>query len=145
MRIEAIGEYLKEILERLNNKYRNINADFLGIEINNYSLDKMPNAPIVENWIIPVKKKQDTFLFKSRNTYGNDVANNLKNIGFWEQFESIIDNNNEKGILPNIDNIESIKCLNCGSVAVADTKSCVMTIQLQVIYRTIEEEENVSL
>ena len=42
--------------------------------------------------------------------------NNLKNIGFFEEFESIIKSNNDEGILPQIDNIESIesdalKCL----------------------------------
>ena len=138
MRIEKIGEYLENILETLNDRYRRINVDFLGIEVNNYSLDKIPNTPVLESWIIPITKKQDTFLFKGRNAYSNDVANNLNNIGFWEQFESIIEENNEKGILPDIDNIESIKCLNCGSVSIADTKTCVSSIQIQVEYRTSE-------
>lgn len=134
-RVEKLGEYLEKILEVLNNNYKKINADFLGLEVNNYSLDKIPTASTVENWITGVKICRDAYSFRSRNAYSSDRIDNLKNIGFFEQFESIIKTNNDKGILPNIEGIQSIECLNCGSVAVANTKTCEMDIQIQITYK----------
>lgn len=136
-RIAKLGEYLETILEELNSKYKKINADFLGIEVNNYSLDKIPTASTVEKWIIGPKKCRDVYSFRSRNAYSSDRLNNLKNIGFFEEFQSIINSNNDEGILPEIENIESIECLNQGTFNSADAsgKTAVFDIQLQIVYR----------
>lgn len=133
-RIEKLGEYLETILEALNNDYKEINVDFLGIEINNYSLDKIPTASTIENWITGQKICRDVYSFRSRNTYSSDKIDNLKNIGFFEQFESIIKTNNDEGILPDIKGIQSIECLNCGSINTANTNTCEMDIQIQITY-----------
>ena len=136
-RIAKLGEYLETILETLNSKYKKINADFLGIEVNNYSLDKIPTASEVETWLTGTKICKDVYSFRSRNAYSSDRLNNLKNIGFFEEFQKVINSNNDNGILPKIDNIESIECLNQGTFNYADEsmKTAVFDIQLQIIYR----------
>ena len=136
-RIAKLGEYLETILEELNNKYKNINANFLGIDVNNYSLDKIPTASEVETWLTGTKICRDVYSFRSRNAYSSDRLSNLKNIGFFETFQKIINSNNDNGILPEIDNIESIECLNQGTFNSADAsgKTAVFDIQLQIIYR----------
>lgn len=136
-RIAKLGEYLETILETLNSKYRKINADFLGIEVNNYSLDKIPTASEVETWLTGTKICRDVYSFRSRNPYSSDRLSNLKNIGFFETFQKIINSNNDNGILPEIDNIESIECLNQGTFNSADAsgKTAVFDIQLQIVYR----------
>ena len=136
-RIAKLREYLETILEELNDKYRKINADFLGIEVNNYSLDKIPTASEVEIWLTGTKVCRDVYSFRSRNAYSSDRLSNLKNIGFFEEFQRKINSNNDKGILPDIDNIESIECLNPGTFNSADKseKTAVFDIQLQIIYR----------
>ena len=137
-RIAKLGEYLETILEELNSKYKKINADFLGIEVNNYSLDKIPTASVVEPWpLIKVNVCRDVYSFRSRNPYSSDRLSNLKNIGFFESFQRIISSNNDEGILPNIDRIISIECLNQGTFNYADEsmKTAVFDIQLQRIYR----------
>ena len=138
-RIAKLGEYLETILEELNDKYRKINADFLGIEVNNYSLDKIPTASEVETWLTGTKICRDVYSFRSRNPYSSDRLSNLKNIGFFEKFQKIINSNNDNGILPEIDNIESIVCLNAGTLSYVDEsmKTAVFDIQLQIMY---EEE-----
>lgn len=138
-RIAKLGEYLETILEELNSKYKKINADFLGIEVNNYSLDKIPTASIVEPYITGGGLYRDVYSFRSRNAYSSDRLSNLKNIGFFEEFQKIINSNNEEGILPDIENIESIECLNPGTFNYADKsmKTAVFDIQLQITY---EEE-----
>ncbi len=136
-RIAKLGKYLENILEELNSKYKKINADFLGIEVNNYSLDKIPTASEVETWLIGTKICRDVYSFRSRNAYSSDRLSNLKNIGFFETFQKTINSNNDEGILPNIKNIESIECLNQGTFNSADAsgKTAVFDIQLQIIYR----------
>lgn len=136
-RIAKLGKYLETILEGLNNKYKKINADFLGIDVNNYSLDKIPTASEVETWLTGTKICRDVYSFRSRNPYSSGRLSNLKNIGFFEIFQKIINSNNDNGILPEIDNIESIECLNQGTFNSADAsgKTAVFDIQLQIVYR----------
>lgn len=136
-RIAKLGQYLETILETLNSKYKKINADFLGIDVNNYSLDKIPTASVVEKWITGLEIHRDVYSFRSRNSYSSDRLNNLKNIGFFEEFESIIRTNNDNGILPVIKGIEKIECLNCGTFNREDEsgKSAIFDIQLQITYK----------
>lgn len=136
-RIAKLGKYLESILEELNSKYKKINADFLGIDVNNYSLDKIPTASEVEIWLTGTKICRDVYSFRSRNAYSSDRLSNLKNIGFFETFQKIVNSNNDNGILPEIDNIESIECLNQGAFNSADAsgKTAVFDIQLQIVYR----------
>lgn len=136
-RIAKLGSYLETILETLNSKYKKINADFLGLEVNNYSLDKIPTASTVEEWLTGTRVCRDVYSFRSRNPYSSNQLNNLKNIGFFEEFERIIKSNNDNGVLPEIENIESIECLNCGTFNNADAsgKTAEFDIQLQITYR----------
>lgn len=136
-RIAKLGQYLETILEELNSKYKKVNADFLGLEVNNYSLDKIPTASVVEKWITGLEIHRDVYSFRSRNSYSSDRLNNLKNIGFFEEFESIIRTNNDNGILPDIKGIEKIECLNCGTFNREDKsgKSAIFDIQLQITYK----------
>lgn len=134
-RVENLGKYIETILEKLNKNYKKINVDFLGLEVNNYSLDKIPTASTVQSWITGTNICRDVYSFRSRNAYSSDRIDNLKNIGFFEQFESIIKSNNDKGILPEIKGIQGIECLNCGSVATANTNTCEMDIQIQITYK----------
>lgn len=136
-RIAKLGKYLESILEELNSKYKKINADFLGIDVNNYSLDKIPTASEVEIWLTGTKICRDVYSFRSRNAYSSDRLSNLKNIGFFETFQKVINSNNDNGILPEINNIESIECLNQGTFNSADAsgKTAVFDIQLQIVYR----------
>ena len=135
-RIAKLGKYLEPILEKLNSEYKKINADFLGIEVNNYSLDKIPTASVVEPYVTGGRLCRDVYSFRSRNPYSSDRLSNLKNIGFFESFQRIISSNNDEGILPNIDRIISIECLNQGTFNYADEsmKTAVFDIQLQIIY-----------
>lgn len=145
-RIAKLRSYLLEIIDTITqtNKYQ-INANMLSNDINNYSLDKIPTDVQVERWITGVEIHRDLFSFRSRVAYSQDTINNLKNIGFFEEFEKIIRQKNEKKELPEIDNIESIECLNCGTMVDATTNTAEFDIQLQITYREEKEEGGVSL
>lgn len=143
-RITKLREYLFGIIDTMagNNKY-DINADWLG-KVGDFSLDKIPTESTVEEWITGLKVRRDVFTFRSRKSYSSNQINNLSNIGFFEDFENIIKSNNDEGILPNIDGIESIECLNCGALSSVDGTEAIFDIQIQIVYRentNIVEEE----
>ena len=136
LRITKLRTYLFKIIDTLltDNKYQ-INANMLSSEPNNYSLDKIPTASTVEEWITGTRICRDVYSFRSRVGYSQDTINNLINVGFFEIFEDIISSNNEEGILPNIEGIQSIQCLNCGSMTNANTNTAEFDIQLQIEYK----------
>lgn len=144
-RIKKLRMYLKTIIDTLTNKNSPINADMLSNEINNYSLDKIPTASTVETWITGDEIHRDVYSFRSRMAYSPDTINNLENIGFYEKFESIIKGKNLAGDLPDIDGIESIECLNCGTLSNATTNTAEFDIQIQITYRDVPSSNPVSM
>ena len=135
-RISKLRTYLFSIIDTLaTDKNYQINANMLSNDFNNYSLDKIPTSSHVERWVTGLEIHRDVFSFKSRNAYSQDVINYLSNIGFFEKFESIIKSNNKKGVLPDIKGIESIDCLNCGTMLSSDTNTAEFDIQIQITYR----------
>lgn len=146
LRISKLRQYLFDVISNLtdNTNYQ-INADMLG-EIDDYSLDKMPTNTNIEQWITGTKKKRDVYSFRSRKSYSQDTIDNLLNIGFFERFENIINSNNDRGILPDIENVESIECLNSGTMLSSDNgNSAIFDIQIQITYINNEDNGGVSL
>ena len=135
LRISKLRDYLFGVInEIVDNERYQINVDMLSDKIDNYSLDKIPTSSLVEKWITGLEIHKDIYIFRSRMAYSQDVINNLSNIGFFELFESIIYNKNKVKELPDIDGIESIECLNCGTLNNANTNTCEFQIQLQITY-----------
>ena len=138
-RTSAIRTYLFDIIKEFNKNYKQININFLSDDINNYSLDKIGTKSITQQWIAMGTIRKDVYSFRSRMSYSADVINNIENAGFYESFENKIYTNNIKGILPKIKGIESIECLNCGSMTNAGTNTCEFDIQIQITYYVEEE------
>ena len=146
LRITKLREYLFGIINNIvSNTNTQINANMLIDKINNYSLDKIPTDAEVETWIIGAIKKRDVYSFRSRKSYSQDALVNLKNIGFFEKFEKLIENNNKQGILPDIENIESIECLNCGTLNNVESNTAEFDIQIQITYLDNDEIRPISL
>lgn len=135
-RITKLRAYLFTILDEISKTSKHqINANMLDNNIDNYSLDKIPTSSTIEKWINGIEIHRDVFSFRSRKAYSQDTINNLANIGFFETFEDKIKSNNNKGILPEIAGIESIECLNVGTMVSAETNTAEFDIQLQITYK----------
>lgn len=135
LRITKLREYLMDIIGELKTNYEQLNINFLSNEVDNYSLDKIPVVPQVNQWIIGMQLNRDVYTFRSRMNYGADVISNIENIGFYETFEKVIKQKNENGELPDIDGIQSISCLNAGTMNMANTNTAEFSIQIQIEYR----------
>ncbi len=135
-RISKIRDYLFEKVINPLTEDRNyqINADWLG-DVGDFSLDRMPTEAEPIKWITGNIIKREAYSFRSRKSYSADEMNNLNNIGFYEALENKIKSNNDKGILPDIPRIESIKCLNCGTLISVDGTQAIFDIDLEIRYR----------
>lgn len=145
LRITKLREYLFNVISEIRESYEQINVGFLSDEINNYSLDKIPTNRVVESWIIGDTIYKDVYSFRSRMNYSADVMTNIENIGFFEIFEQKIKEKNLNNELPDIDGIQSIKCLNCGSMNNANTNTAEFDIQIQIEYKEMEMSQMASL
>lgn len=134
-RISKLRNYLIEILNSLleDNKYV-INANMLDKNPNNYSINRIPTMTKINSWIIGTEEKKDVYSFRSRMEHSSDVMENLKNIGFFEEFENLIYKNNREKNFPDIENIESIECLDCGSLININTNTAIFNVQIQITY-----------
>ena len=135
LRVTKLRAYLMNIITELIGQYGEMNINFLSNEPNNYSLDKIPVNPTTEQWIIGNFLNIDVYSFRSRMNYSADTMTNIENIGFYETFEKIIKQRNDSNILPEIDGIQSISCLNCGTMNNANTNTAEFDIQIQIEYR----------
>ena len=135
LRVTKIRTYLMGILEEIQETYKQLNVNFLDKEIQSYSLDKIPTASVVERWITGISIYRDVYSFRSRMNYSADEISNIENIGFYETFEKLIYQKNKEKELPEIDGIQSISCLNCGTLNNANTNTAEFDIQIQIEYR----------
>ena len=137
LRVTKLRTYLMSVISELIEQYGEMNINFLSKEPNNYSLDKIPVNPTQEQWIIGNFLNRDVYSFRSRLNYSADTMTNMENIGFFETFEKLIKQKNDNNILPDIDGIQSIRCLNCGSLNNANTNTAEFDIQIQIEYREV--------
>lgn len=136
-RISQLRSYLFNVINSItdtdNSNYQ-INADFLGNE-GDYSLDKIPTSSVIRKWVTGVEVHADTFSLRNKKEYSKEYMNNLENIGFFEKFEKQIKSNNREGVLPDINGIQSIECLNCGTmISSEDGNSAIFDIQIRITY-----------
>lgn len=130
--IEQIRKYFIE--NNIIDENCRINIDFLGSEPTEFSIEKISVDPVLEEYIDKSSLRQFQFQLVSCNYYGADVIQNLANSTFYEKLLDLIESNNIKKILPNIQGIDSIKCLNNGGVEATDVNTARYSIQMQIIY-----------
>lgn len=135
LRVTKLRAYLMDIITELIGQYGEMNINFLSNEPNNYSLDKIPVVTEVQKWITGDTLNRDVYSFRSRMNYSADTMTNIENIGFYETFEKIIKQKNDSNDLPKIDGIQSISCLNCGTLNRANTNTAEFDIQIQIEYK----------
>lgn len=139
LRITKLREYLMGIIGEIKDSLEQVNIDFLSNEPDYYSIDKIPVAPQVDQWIIGPVLQREVYSFRSRMNYSVDVMSNLENIGFYELFARKIKEKNDNNELPEIDGIQQISCLNAGTMVRANTNTAEFDIQIEIQFREVEQ------
>lgn len=111
MIIKALRDYIRTCphLDTFNNAIK-VNVNYLEGSPDTYSIEEVPIDPIVKKYVNGDSIRQYAFIFTSREPYGIDVLQNIDNSGFYEKFADWIEDNNNKDILPLLDNgLESLE------------------------------------
>lgn len=135
LRVTKLRSYLMDVIGEIKENYKELNIDFLSNEPDNYSLDKIPTSSEIERWITGETLRRDVYSLRSRMDYSADTISNIENVGFYEIFENTIRTKNKEKDLPEIEGIEAIRCLNCGTMVKANTNTAEFDIQIQIEYR----------
>ena len=131
--IEEIRNYfLKNV--SLAKEFDNILADFLDDDATSYSIESIPVEPVLRQYRDGGSLNQYVFQFGSREFYDNSVAQNINNLGFYERFQEEIETNNKNGVLPDIKGIQSIECLNNGTIQDVQNGTAKYVIQMRITY-----------
>lgn len=131
--IEKIIKYFLENVT-LAEEFNNILADFLEQEATTYTIEPVPVEPVIRPYRDGGSLNQYVFNFSSREFYDNSKAQNIKNLDFYEKFKNQIEYNNSRGILPNIDGIQSIECLTDGTIQDEENGTAKYAIQMRITY-----------
>ena len=129
--ISAIREYFEK-QDILNNK--KVNIDFIKNNTNEYVIEPIPIEPIYRQYTDGRAIRQYVFQFSSLNYLTSEVVNNLLNSEFYESFSKVIEENNNKKILPEVDGIQSIECLNIGTIENEQENKAKYSIQMRILY-----------
>lgn len=131
--VDKIREYfLKNVT--LAQEFDNILADFLGDDATSYTIEPIPVEPVLRQYRDGGSLNQFVFQFGSREFYDNSVAQNINNLGFYEEFQEEIETNNKNGVLPEITGIQSIECLNNGTIQDVQNGTAKYVIQMRITY-----------
>jgi len=105
MIIKSLQEYIKKCpyLDTFNNAIR-VNVNFLEPNADTYSIEEIPIEPILKKYVNGDSIRQYAFIFTSREPYGVDVMQNIDNSGFYEQFASWVEIQNDNEIFPILGN-----------------------------------------
>lgn len=138
MIIDSLRNYIRTCphLDTFNNAIK-VNVNYLESNPDTYSIEEVPIQPILKKYVNGDSVRQYAFIFTSREPYGSDVLTNIDNSGFYEKFAEWIENNNDIGNLPVLENgLESleIKVTSTGYAFAVTEDSAQFQIQLKLKY-----------
>ncbi len=130
--IEKIRKYLIE--NKIVDEECRVNVDFLSENPTEFAIIPIAVNPILKKYIDGSSLRQYQFQLISCSYYGADVLQNMANSKFYEELYDKIETFNDEGILPDIEGIESIECLNNGAILDATVNAARYSIQMRITY-----------
>lgn len=131
--VDKIRDYFLEHVQ-LADEFDNILADFLEEDATSYVIEPIPSEIVIRPYSDGGSLRQFVFQFGSREFYDSSVAQNIENLNFYEEFQNEIEENNKNGILPDIDGIQSIECLNNGTIQDIQNGTAKYFINMRITY-----------
>lgn len=112
--VESIKDFLKLCPMLENNKIR---VNYLGNEAVEYTIDPTPSQNVVREYLDGTIECRYTFNFSSREYYSKQVAQNIHNSKFYEDFANWLFQCTKNGNLPDLGNnktADSIEAISSG-------------------------------
>lgn len=120
--VESVRKFIK-MCPYLPEYRKHINVNYLGGDVDEFSIETIPSDPIVKRYITGESIRQFQFYFESREQFDKDVINNLQTNGFYELFAGWLEECTKQKVLPDLEG--NRKCLSIS----ADTQGYIMDIQ----------------
>lgn len=117
-----------------------ISADYIGDEIQTYSIDGSPSETIIKTYIDGSTERQLVFDFTSRESI--EAYENEKNISFYERLAEWVEIQNIQGNLPSLKYPlipEKIEVLTHGYVEQMSANKAIYVIQMKLTYIKMAE------
>lgn len=90
------------------NEYARLNVDYLMDEVETYSVNESAGYnPIEFEDILGNQTKQFIFNFDSKLHWNSEIQNNIDNSKFFENFRNWLEENNRKGVYPQLGEYET--------------------------------------
>ncbi len=134
----TIMEAVQETVRRcpyLDEYYKSIGVDYLGKDSTCYSIESVPGSQVLKRDIVGNTKRQCLFYFTSREAYGDEIRQNLDNIGFYEHFSDWLEGLKDFPELDPGKTIVKMEATTCGYVFDTELDTARYQIQCRVIYR----------
>ena len=125
-------EYIKDFIEKCPLlKNGKVNVDYIKDNPQSYSVDETPAETILNKFTDGGTRRQIQFDFSIRAN--SNILENIKNSKFCDDFLDWLEEQDQKGNLPNIDGAEEIKG-NRGTILQTTETTAIYVIPLQFIY-----------
>ena len=138
MIIDGLRTYIRKCPAlRKYNKAIKVNVDYLEDKPTTYSIEEVPSDIVIQKYVDGSSKRQYVFVFASRESYSEDVIDNINNSGFYEDFAEWLEEQNNNNNLPSIgDNKEVLKieAITNGYAFKTDVDTARYQIQCRIIY-----------
>ncbi len=136
--LESLRKYIKTYpgLKEFEDTVK-VNVDKLEKDATVYSIDETVCNPIIKPYVDGSSERQFLFVFASREFYGQDVFQNIDNIGFYDKLSEWLEDNTRRGILPQLEEGKqalSIKAISNGYAFNTDETLARYQIQIQLKY-----------
>lgn len=136
--IESIRNYIGN-LDCMKTFENAINANFLGGEIDSFSIEEIPCNPIVKKYLDGSTLRQFQFAFCSREPYGSEIIQQIDNSSFYEDFSNEIEEKNNRNILPIGDSdIEPIELKVTSNAYVVATEEDTAMYQINLNFKYLK-------
>lgn len=119
------------------NEFAELNVDYLVDKVSAYSVNEgVSYNPIVSKDILGNEECQFQFTFDARLYWNEEVANNVDNSKFFENFREWLRNNDKNKIFPKIDGveIESISAITNGYLFATNADEAIYRISCVMNY-----------
>lgn len=136
MIVDSVRNFIKTC-PCLSEFRKGIGVDNLGEDATCYVVESVPCDPVLKKYANGDSQRQYLFIFGSRESYGQDVMQNLENINFYEKFSSWLEEQCFNGTLPVMDSGQEalkIEAITTGYAFDTDVDKARYQIQCRLKY-----------
>lgn len=138
MIIDGLRTYIRKCPAlRKYNKAVKVNVDYLEDKPTTYSIEEVPSDVVIQKYVDGSSKRQYVFVFASRESYSEDVIDNINNSGFYEDFAEWLEEQTNNDNLPFIGDdkeVLKIEAMTNGYAFKTDVDTARYQIQCRIIY-----------